>query len=86
MAKLLQYAQRVWSIDEPAPEKSIDLAIDRTVQFFNGLGVPTRLRDYGLTAADCGEIVERLGRRQPLIGEHQDIDGAEVTAILALAE
>jgi NADP-dependent alcohol dehydrogenase len=86
MAKLLQFAQRVWSIDETAPEKAIDLAIDHTVRFFNSLGVPTRLRDYGLSAADCGEVVERLDRRHPLIGEHQDIDGAEVTAILALAE
>jgi NADP-dependent alcohol dehydrogenase len=85
-AKLLQYAQRIWSIDTPEPEKAIDLAIDRTVQFFNGLGVPTRLGDYGLSAADCGEIVERLDRRRPLIGEHQDIGGPEVTAILTLAE
>ncbi len=86
MAKVLQYAQRVWSIDAPAPEEAIDLAIDRTVQFFNSFGVPTRLRDYGLSAADCAEIVDRLDRRQPLAGEHQDIGGAEVAAILALAE
>ncbi len=46
--KLLQYAARVWQIVEGDEERRIDTVIARTRAFFEQLGLPTRLSDYGL--------------------------------------
>ena len=42
--KLLQYASRVWGIEEGDEAQRIDAAIDRTRAFFERLGIDTRLR------------------------------------------
>ncbi|ETJ26956.1 MAG: Alcohol dehydrogenase YqhD, partial [Escherichia coli DORA_A_5_14_21] len=47
-AKLLQYAERVWNITEGSDDERIDAAIAATRNFFEQLGVPTHLSDYGL--------------------------------------
>ena len=49
-AKLLQYAERVWGIDGVGEEEKITLAIERTKDFFERLGVKTKLSDYGVGA------------------------------------
>ncbi len=41
--KLLQYAERVWNITEGSDDQRIDAAIAATRQFFEQMGVPTRL-------------------------------------------
>ncbi|MEZ5012516.1 MAG: iron-containing alcohol dehydrogenase, partial [Bacteroidales bacterium] len=43
--KLLQYGERVWGITGGSTGERIDLAISRTVSFFESLGVKTRLGD-----------------------------------------
>ena len=59
-AKLLQYAERVWGIDGVGEEEKIILAIERTRDFFERLGVKTRLSDYGVGAERIPEVVEQL--------------------------
>jgi len=59
-AKLLQYAERVWGIDGVGEEGKITLAIERTRDFFERLGVKTRLSDYGVGAERIPEVVEQL--------------------------
>lgn len=59
-AKLLQYAERVWNIDETNEEKKIELAISSTREFFESLGIKTRLSDYGITEADFDKIINGL--------------------------
>lgn len=56
--KLLQFASRVWGIDATLPDAA-EQAIARTEQFFNSLGVKTRLGDYGVGM----ETVERIEKR-----------------------
>ena len=51
-AKLLQYAERVWHIEEKNEEKKIDLAILKTREFFESLGISTHLSDYKVDRAD----------------------------------
>ncbi len=46
-AKLLQYAERVWNITEGSENERIDAAIEATRNFFERMGVPTRLSGYG---------------------------------------
>jgi NADP-dependent alcohol dehydrogenase len=59
--KLLQYAERVWDITEGDEEERIDLAIEKTRDFFELLGVSTRLRSYGVTDEKIDDIVNALG-------------------------
>ncbi|MDR3705669.1 MAG: iron-containing alcohol dehydrogenase [Paludibacteraceae bacterium] len=59
-AKLVQYAQRVWNIATGTDDEKIDLAIQKTKDFFESLGVKTRLSDYGVTADKIPVVVEQL--------------------------
>lgn len=74
-AKLLQYAERVWQIREGSDVARIDEAINRTVQFFESLGVPTRLSAYDIGAdAIDGLIAQLEANGMTALGEHQNID------------
>jgi len=59
-AKLLQYAERVWHIERGSEEEKIDLAIQKTREFFESLGVKTRLSQYGIGADKIPVIIEQL--------------------------
>ena len=73
-AKLLQYAERVWGISHGSESERINLAIRKTREFFESLGVKTHMSDYGIGAHDIDELVHQLeihGMTQ--LGEHQDV-------------
>lgn len=59
-AKLLQYAERVWNITTGNEDEKIDLAIKRTREFFESLGIKTHLSDYGVTADKIPVVIEQL--------------------------
>ncbi len=59
-AKLLQYAERVWHIESGSEDEKIDLAIAKTRDFFESLGVKTRLSEYGVGADKIPVVVEQL--------------------------
>jgi len=72
--KLLQYASRVWQIDEGGEEQRIDQAIARTVAFFESLGIKTRLADYDLGPDTIDKVVDQLvAHGMTTLGEHQSI-------------
>jgi NADP-dependent alcohol dehydrogenase len=56
-AKLLQYGERIWNVavDLPPTEKSA-LAVEKTRNFFEAMGVKTHLSDYGLGE----EVIEKI--------------------------
>jgi NADP-dependent alcohol dehydrogenase len=82
--KLLQYAERVWGIREGAPDQRIDAAIARTREFFECLGVRTRLSDYGIGPEIADAVAERIRNRGWAgIGERQDLDPGLVRKIVA---
>ncbi|MDA8157993.1 MAG: iron-containing alcohol dehydrogenase [Deltaproteobacteria bacterium] len=58
--KLLQYAERVWNIKEVKDEDKIDKAIDKTREFFESLGIKTRLSKYGIKKEQIPLVIERL--------------------------
>jgi NADP-dependent alcohol dehydrogenase len=82
--KLAQYGRRVWGIEGLGDEETIDAAIARTEDFFQSVGVPTRLGDYGLTPAGCQVVVERFRQRGTRLGERQAIGADEIAQILTL--
>lgn len=58
--KLVQYAERVWDIREGDDDAKIDLAIAKTEEFFNSLGMATRLSDYEIGADVIDKVVAGL--------------------------
>ena len=81
--KLLQYAERIWSITEGDDEVRIDLAIAKTRDFFERLGVRTYLKDYQIELTDIPAMIKQLGEHGlTQLGEHGDIDLAKSTKIL----
>jgi NADP-dependent alcohol dehydrogenase len=82
--KLLQYAERVWGIRDGVAGDRIVAAVDRTRKFFESLGVPTRLSNYGVASDTIPVIVERLETRGTTsLGERGDVTPAKVGEILA---
>ncbi|WP_289344629.1 iron-containing alcohol dehydrogenase [Acinetobacter baumannii] len=72
--KLLQYAARVWQIVEGDEEQRIDTVIARTRAFFEQLGLPTRLSDYGLVETDIEIIITQLkSHNLTQLGEHKTV-------------
>ena len=82
-AKLLHYAERVWGITEGDNDERINAAIEKTVAFFNSLGVPTSFKEYGIDMSGLESIGERIESRMK-IGEHQDLGKKEIGEILDL--
>ncbi|PLX67231.1 MAG: NADH-dependent alcohol dehydrogenase [Azoarcus sp.] len=81
--KLLQYAARVWQIDSGTEDQRIDEAIRRTAQFFESLGVKTRLADYELGTDAIDNIVAQLEvHGMTKLGERKDITLAISRTIL----
>lgn len=73
-AKLLQYAERVWNITEGSDDERIDAAIAATRRFFETMGAPTRLSDYGLDGSSIPALLAKLEEHGlTALGEHQDI-------------
>ncbi len=82
-AKILQYAERVWNLRDGTDEQRIDAAIEKTREFFETLGVKTRLKDYDLEQAAVEAVLKQLeehGMKQ--LGEHKDIDLAVSRRVL----
>lgn len=73
-AKLLQYATRVWNISEGSEEERIEAAIQRTRDFFEQMGVMTRLSDYQLGAQQVDAILKHLENHGMVaLGEQRDV-------------
>lgn len=81
-AKILQYGQRIWNITEGTVDERIDKAIQKTVEFFESVGIPTRLPDYNVPAESIDKIEQRFIARDVSFGEHKDIDAAATRRIL----
>lgn len=72
--KLLQYAKRVWHITEGDDEARIDLAIKKTRDFFESLGVKTRLADYGIGTDNIESILANLEKHgMTALSETEDV-------------
>jgi NADP-dependent alcohol dehydrogenase len=72
--KLLQYAERIWAINDGDDESRIDIAIQKTREFFEQLGVKTHLSDYGLGITEIDLIIEQLTKHgMTQLGEHKNI-------------
>ncbi len=80
--KIMQLGQRVWGISQGTDDERIDLTICKTVEFFESVGIPTRLPDYDVPSKTIGIICDRFEKRGIKIGEKADIGPAEICMIL----
>lgn len=84
--KLLQYAQRVFALNHTDEERQIDEAISHTRQFFEQMGVPTRLADYGIAADAVAAVISKLQQQKvERIGEHGDMTLDVISRLLQKA-
>jgi NADP-dependent alcohol dehydrogenase len=73
-AKLLQYAERVWDITDGNEDSRIEQAIAKTRDFFEGLGVATRLSSYGVTVDKIEALIAALEQHKMIaLGETQEV-------------
>jgi len=59
-AKLLQFAERVWDINQGSDEEKIVAAIDKTETFFNALGIVTKLSHYGIDESGIDSLISNM--------------------------
>ena len=72
--KLIQYGKRVFNLQHTDEERLIDETIAHTRAFFEQMGVPTRLADYGVTSEAVDAVLAKLEHHKMLkLGEHGDI-------------
>lgn len=73
--KLLQYAARIWGIEEGDVDTRIDAVVAKTRDFFQGLGMKLYLHDYGIDASAIPILLDQLRRHGfIMLGEHSDLD------------
>jgi NADP-dependent alcohol dehydrogenase len=80
--KVLQLGERVWGISEGNANERIDLTIQKIVEFFESVGIPTRLPDYSVGTETIDRICDRFTKRGYKIGEKADIGPNEIRRIL----
>jgi len=84
--KLIQYAKRVWNINNGNEAELIESAIEKTRLFFESLGLPTRLSELGATEDISDVIVSRFQSRNMLpMGDSKDLSADKIREILRLA-
>lgn len=82
--KLAKLAREVFGCRETDDLKASDCAIKKTEEFFNSIGMPTKLSDYGVNAQEAAQrIKERFEKRASLLGEDLKVTPQMVYDILA---
>ena len=83
--KILQYGERVWKITEGTVDQRIDATIQKTVEFFESVGIKTKLADYGVGSEIINKVVDRFVKRGiKAIGERGDLTTENIAEILEL--
>jgi len=83
--KILQYGERVWKITEGTVDQRIDATIQKTVEFFESVGIKTKLADYGVGSEIINKVVDRFVKRGiKAIGERGDLTTENIAQILEL--
>lgn len=68
--KLAKMAREVYGCSESDDSKAVDCAIQKTEEFFNSIGMKTKLADYNINAQEAAQKVkERFEQRNTRLGE-----------------
>ncbi|MED7818875.1 MULTISPECIES: iron-containing alcohol dehydrogenase [unclassified Francisella] len=85
--KIAQYAERVWGVPRSVrKDEKIDIAIIKTVEFFERIGNATKLSSYDFGTEHFDKIIKSLETNgMNALGEHQDITLADTRQILEMS-
>jgi len=85
--KLAQYAERVWNISEGTIDEKAKAGIQKTTEFFQSIGIDTKLSDYtDKYRGTAKEVASRLEERGLVkLGEHKAITPADVEKIVEMS-
>ena len=85
-AKLIQFAERVWNIHTGSEDEKIEAGIQKMEEFFNYMGLPTKLSNYSVDQAAADKVVANLLRQGEIrLGESGQIGSNEVYEIVKSA-
>jgi len=73
-ARLLQYAERVWSLRLGSAQQRIEAAIAASAGFFKHMGMLTRLSEHGLDAEAIFQVLDYLrgqGAQEAALEQHE---------------
>lgn len=84
--KLAQYAERVWNITEGSITERAKAGIQKTTEFYQSLGIKTRLSEYTSEfEGTAAEIARRFKERGVSgLGEHRNLDPADAEKIVEM--
>lgn len=82
--KLVRYAKNVWQLSG-SNEDLVKGAIQKTADFYESLGIPTKASKYNIGKDTVEKVVTRFVDRGMNFGEHADITPEAVGEILALS-
>ena len=80
--KILQLGERVWGVLDGNDDERIDKTIQKTIDFFESVGIPTKLPDYSVTSETIDTICTRFKKRGYKVGEKANIGPNEIRLIL----
>ncbi len=80
--KILQLGDRVFGIAIGTDKERIDRTILKTAEFFESVGIPTKLADYGVGTETIDRICNRFQHRGYKVGEKADIGPEAIRLIL----
>ncbi|MEO1218448.1 MAG: iron-containing alcohol dehydrogenase, partial [Bacteroidota bacterium] len=85
--KLAQYAERIWGIHEGSLEEKARKGITKTTEFYQSLGIETRLSNYTDAYEGTAEtIAKRFEERNWLkLGERQSVTPSDVVEIVKMS-
>jgi NADP-dependent alcohol dehydrogenase len=85
--KLAQYAERVWNMTQGTVEDKASAAIKRTEDFFNGLGIDTKLSLYTDKFEGTAEEISKrfVARGWKGLGEHKNLQPEDIEKIVKMS-
>lgn len=85
--KLAQYAERVWNVQNGSLEEKAEAGIQKLTEFFQSLGIQTRLSDYTSEYQGTAEKVEQAfaGRNWTGLGEHKALTPQDAAKIVEMS-
>ncbi len=85
--KLAQYAERVWNISEGTLEEKAEKGIEKMEEFFQSLGIKTKLSEYTENYEGTAEKVEKTftDRKWLGLGEHKKLSPKDAYKIVEMS-
>ncbi len=85
--KLAQYAERVWNISNGSTEEKAIAGIKKTTEFFQSLGIKTRLSEYTKEYAGTAQIISKRFKDRAWngLGEYGKLSPQDVEKIVEMS-